>query len=123
MRSPDGTSTENVEVPAAHLAAGLQYGSIAGYEPFVEWIEGFQAYAHRRHKGEGWRVSVGSGSQDLLYKVDSTHEAFLSHNNEDSYEFDRHSMHWSIPETACLLNLLYTREFFQKKAKVVSNIL
>lgn len=56
-------------VPPDRLAAGLQYGSTAGYEPFVAWIESLQAYAHRRHKGEGWRVSVGSGAQDLLYKV------------------------------------------------------
>lgn len=69
VRSPDGSSTEEVEIPQERLAAGLQYGSTAGYEPFVAWIEGLQTYAHQRNKGEGWRVSIGGGSTDLIYKV------------------------------------------------------
>ena len=71
VRSPDWLTTEEVEVPAERLAAGLQYSSTAGYEPLVAWVDGLQAFSHRRHKGEGWRVSVGSGGQDLLYKVSS----------------------------------------------------
>ena len=51
------------------MAAALQYGSTGGYEPLVAWIESLQTLTHGRTKGEGWAISIGSGSQDLLYKV------------------------------------------------------
>ena len=69
---PDSTGNvkeDKIDINGSLLAAGLQYGSTAGYEPLVEWIEGLQKFSHGRAKGEGWRVSMGSGSQDILYKV------------------------------------------------------
>lgn len=51
------------------LAEGLQYGHTMGYRPLLDWLSGFQMYFHGRSQGEGWRISMGSGAQDLLYKV------------------------------------------------------
>ena len=51
------------------LALGLQYGDTAGLKPLLDWIGGLQEVSHGRKKNEGWRISIGSGSQDLIYKV------------------------------------------------------
>ena len=68
-----GSNQEPVErrlaIPSEHLAAGLQYGGTGGFEPFVEWLEGLQKVAHGRLKTDAWSLCVGSGAQDLLYKV------------------------------------------------------
>ena len=58
-----------LEIPSEDLAAGLQYGGTAGFEPFLEWLEGLQKVAHGRSKTDAWSVCVGSGAQDLLHKV------------------------------------------------------
>ena len=51
------------------LALGLQYGDTAGLKSLLDWIGGLQEVSHGRKKNEGWRISMGSGSQDLIYKV------------------------------------------------------
>lgn len=71
-RSPTNPSEENTtEVSGKELAEGLQYGPTAGIPSLCEWVYGLQEKVHGRHKGEGWRVSIGSGSQDVIYKVSS----------------------------------------------------
>ncbi|KAJ8518659.1 hypothetical protein ONZ45_g4295 [Pleurotus djamor] len=56
-------------VDGSALAEGLQYGATAGLKDLVDWINGLQENQHGRKQGEGWRVSIGSGSQDLIFKV------------------------------------------------------
>lgn len=51
------------------LVQGLQYGDTAGFKPLIDWIGGLQEVNHGRKGNEGWRISIGSGSQDLMYKV------------------------------------------------------
>lgn len=58
-----------VSLTGASLAAGLQYGPIAGLPRLNEWFVGLQEWVHGREPSEGWRVTVGNGSQDLIYKV------------------------------------------------------
>ncbi|KAJ7025731.1 TdiD protein [Mycena alexandri] len=53
----------------AELAAALQYGPTGGMAPLVDWLHGLQETVHGRLRGEGWTLSVGSGSQDLLSKA------------------------------------------------------
>lgn len=65
---PDGEESTLKLDPVA-LADGLQYGATAGYPPFVEWLTGLQEHEHGRKRDEGWRVTVGVGSQDLINKV------------------------------------------------------
>ncbi|KAJ6459452.1 TdiD protein [Mycena vitilis] len=51
------------------LAAALQYGPTGGMAPLVDWLHGLQRIVHGRERGEGWTLSVGNGSQDLLSKA------------------------------------------------------
>lgn len=51
------------------LHEGLQYGDTAGLPVLLEWLYGLQDVSHGRKKGEGWRISVTSGSQDAIYKA------------------------------------------------------
>lgn len=69
-RSPTDPSQQiKTEVSGAVLAEGLQYGPTAGLPSLIDWVYGLQDVEHGRKKGEGWRVSIGSGSQDLIYKA------------------------------------------------------
>lgn len=53
----------------SEVAMGLQYNDTGGIGPLKDWLYGLQEMSHGRKKGEGWSVFVGSGSQDLIYKV------------------------------------------------------
>ncbi|EJF64889.1 PLP-dependent transferase [Dichomitus squalens LYAD-421 SS1] len=69
-RSPTDPSAETTtELTGKALAEGLQYGPTAGLPNLIGWIYGLQEHEHGRKTGEGWRVSVGSGSQDVLHKA------------------------------------------------------
>ena len=51
------------------LGEGLQYGATAGLPRLLDWLRGLQECQHGRHKGEGWDIAIGTGSQDLICKV------------------------------------------------------
>jgi tryptophan aminotransferase len=69
-RSPTDPNKElSLSLDEADLQQGLQYGDTAGLKKLCDWFAGLQTLNHGRKKNEGWRISVGSGSQDLLYKV------------------------------------------------------
>ncbi|KAJ7104362.1 pyridoxal phosphate-dependent transferase [Mycena belliarum] len=59
----------NVTLEGAVLAEALQYGATAGVPRFIDWLENFQAHVHKRVRDDTWSVTVGSGSQDLMYKA------------------------------------------------------
>ncbi|KAG9114433.1 hypothetical protein FRC07_007665, partial [Ceratobasidium sp. 392] len=66
--NPNAPGQLYITVPPAQLAAALQYGPTTGLPDLISWVFTLQAAQHGRHKGEGWRVTIGTGSQDLLYK-------------------------------------------------------
>ena len=69
-RSPTDPAHEiKTAISGATLAEGLQYGPTAGLPSLIDWVYGLQERVHGRKKGEGWRVSIGSGSQDVIYKA------------------------------------------------------
>ena len=69
-RSPTNPSEETtLSLSEDELAQGLQYGDTAGLAPLLDWLFGLQEVNHGRKRNEGWKISVGSGSQDLIYKV------------------------------------------------------
>lgn len=69
-RSPTDPNQElSLNVDGADLALGLQYTDTAGIQKLREWLYGLQEKMHGRKRGEGWQLSVGSGSQDLIFKV------------------------------------------------------
>ncbi|KAJ3968503.1 TdiD protein [Lentinula raphanica] len=64
------------------LEVALQYGPTAGTPELVKWLTDLTCHLHGSQLDEGWRVTVGSGSQDLLYKaltalIDSEDAIFL----------------------------------------------
>lgn len=72
VRSPNPSVDKSetvLDIRGAELAAGLQYGLTSGMPALVEWVTQLVSEVHGRDSGEGWRVSLGSGSQDLLYKA------------------------------------------------------
>ncbi|GAA6035993.1 hypothetical protein JCM8097_005204 [Rhodosporidiobolus ruineniae] len=64
-----GDPTETLTVESAALEEGLQYGPTAGLGGLVKWLEELQEKRHSRKSDGSWRVSVGSGSQDLINKA------------------------------------------------------
>jgi tryptophan aminotransferase len=69
-KSPSNPQEElKLTLDGDDLAQGLQYGDTAGLKSLLDWIGGLQEVNHGRKRDEGWRISIGSGSQDLIYKV------------------------------------------------------
>ena len=69
-RSPaDPSREETLTIDGMDLAESLQYGPTDGLKALLEWLYGLQERVHGKKRGEGWKISVGSGSQDLIYKV------------------------------------------------------
>ena len=69
-RSPvDPTKEEILTLGPKELETALQYGPTAGIPSLLEWIWGLQEFSHGRKPDEGWKPSVGAGSQDVIYKV------------------------------------------------------
>ena len=69
-RSPTDPSAEvETEISGKALADGLQYGPTAGLPNLSNWVYGLQEKVHGRKKTADWKVSIGSGSQDVIYKV------------------------------------------------------
>ena len=71
VRSPtDKTKIEEIAIQGDDLDAALQYGVTTGFTELVEWVKDLAAQVHGRDPdAEAWRVSLGPGSQDLLYKA------------------------------------------------------
>jgi len=65
------TTPSSVEVKGKDLDIALQYSATAGLPRLVKWLEEFQSSVHKRPNSseEGWRISLGSGSQDAICKA------------------------------------------------------
>lgn len=112
-RSPTDPSQElSLNIVGADLELGLQYNEAAGVQKLRDWLYGLQERAHGRKRGEGWQISVGSGSLDLIFKV-MLGASFLY--NFIKLLFTRLCLLWLIREIQFLLNRLSTRElWFQR---------
>ncbi|KAH8928881.1 PLP-dependent transferase [Atractiella rhizophila] len=64
-------SDEVCTLEGQELYDALQYLNArnATLPELTEWWETFEAVEHNRRRGDGWRVSAGAGSLDLLTKV------------------------------------------------------
>lgn len=69
VRSP--VTGEETVLPIAGdiLDEALQYGPTNGTPAVVQWLKGLQERAHHRSQSPDWDLTLGAGSQDLLYKV------------------------------------------------------
>ncbi|TFY73548.1 hypothetical protein EWM64_g10464 [Hericium alpestre] len=69
-RSPNDPDEETTLVITGNaIREGLQYCPTDGIPSLLKWVYGLQEREHRRRQGEGWRISVGTGSQDAISKV------------------------------------------------------
>jgi tryptophan aminotransferase len=69
-RSPDDpTKEQTFVIEGEEIDIALQYNMTAGIPELLKWVWGLQEFSHGRKKGEGWRSSIGSGSQDVICKV------------------------------------------------------
>ncbi|KAJ7067414.1 PLP-dependent transferase [Mycena amicta] len=70
---PDAGQSRNedvsVSLSSSDLAAALQYGPTNGFPALVDWFYELQRVVHGRERGEGWSLSIGTGSQDLVNKA------------------------------------------------------
>ncbi|KAG1804892.1 pyridoxal phosphate-dependent transferase [Suillus plorans] len=65
----DPSQEQSISLSGKDLSAGLQYGPTGGLPRLLKWFIGLQTLSHGRKSGEGWSLSMGSGSQDLIYKA------------------------------------------------------
>ena len=64
-----GGETLTLTIDEEALTDGLQYGPTAGLNKLHEWLNQLQTKVHKRPEDNTWRLTIGSGSQDLIYKV------------------------------------------------------
>jgi tryptophan aminotransferase len=73
VRSPHskegGPSEKVITIDGPSLTEALQYGPTAGSPDAVKWYKGLQEVAHKRPPSTEWSLSMGSGSQDVIYKA------------------------------------------------------
>ncbi|KAJ3747512.1 TdiD protein [Lentinula detonsa] len=62
-------SLTDLSLDGQDLAVALQYGATSGTPELVKWLTDLTCHLHGSQLDEGWRVTIGSGSQDLLYKT------------------------------------------------------
>ncbi|KAG5637954.1 hypothetical protein H0H81_002482 [Sphagnurus paluster] len=67
-RTPSNEPLE-LTIDGAELSEALQYGITPGLPSLVHWVRGLQEYAHGRKANEDWGMTIGAGSQDLIYKA------------------------------------------------------
>lgn len=73
VRSPVPPFTEStITIDGHRIDEALQYGQTSGHPDLVEFLTRMQTEFHGRRKDHSWRLSVGAGSQDLLYKAFQT---------------------------------------------------
>jgi DNA-binding transcriptional MocR family regulator len=71
IQIPDGAGhiEKTVKIEGKALEQALQYGPTPGLPGLQKWLKGLQSISHKRPQTADWDLAVGSGSQDLLYKV------------------------------------------------------
>jgi tryptophan aminotransferase len=73
VRSPhskEGSPSEKViTIDGPALNEALQYGPTPGSPDALRWYKGLQEVAHKRPQSTEWSLSMGSGSQDVIYKA------------------------------------------------------
>ncbi|KIL62387.1 hypothetical protein M378DRAFT_187325 [Amanita muscaria Koide BX008] len=69
-KSPgDAAQEATLTIDGKDLAESLQYGPTDGIKGLLKWLYGLQERMHGRKGDDRWKISVGSGSQDLIYKA------------------------------------------------------
>ncbi|KAH8100867.1 PLP-dependent transferase [Cristinia sonorae] len=65
----DSSKEIPITLSPEELEVGLQYSPTTGIPNLVDWLYKLQEICHGRKRSEGWKLSVGNGCQDLMYKA------------------------------------------------------
>ncbi len=69
LRDPVTNEDTLVTLSETDVARSLQYSEGKGIPDLLDWFIGLQEYCHGRKRGEGWDLTFGTGSSDIIYKV------------------------------------------------------
>lgn len=71
VKSPYGADSQSTKIELAgdDLFEALQYNQSWGLPSLVQWLTKLAQRLHAMAPNDGSRVSVGAGSQDLIYKA------------------------------------------------------
>ena len=74
LSPPTGADQTELTLRDEDLTTALQYNFTSGIPELVRWVHGLMEEVHlggatAGEEGSSWRVSLGHGSQDLLYKA------------------------------------------------------
>lgn len=67
--SPEGGEDTQITLTEAELHAALQYGITRGMPALVELLTDLQKHLHGGEDDGTWRLSIGPGTQDYLFKM------------------------------------------------------
>ncbi len=117
VRDPANPQSEiPIELSQEELEVGLQYSPTVGLPALVDWAYGLQEIMHGRKVGEGWKISIGNGSQDLIYKVSRNRSLVCLPQTDLCVSFtERLSLPWSIQEILSSWKLQYMRKCIDNK--------
>ena len=68
LRDPISNEEVPIALTDAELTRSLQYCASKGIPDLLDWLIGLQEHSHGRKRGEGWDLTFGTGSSDLIYK-------------------------------------------------------
>lgn len=71
VRSPDPSAPiiETLKIEGSTLNTALQYGQSRGDAELIKIFFELQEELHGRKKDDSWRISIGAGGMDILYKA------------------------------------------------------
>ncbi|KAF8635969.1 hypothetical protein AX15_000133 [Amanita polypyramis BW_CC] len=72
IRSSEGGEDTRLDLSDEELHTALQYGGTQGMPVLVDLLTDFMKHIHGRGDNEGWRLSIGPGTQDYLFKTFTT---------------------------------------------------
>ncbi|KAJ7718459.1 pyridoxal phosphate-dependent transferase [Mycena metata] len=64
-----GADPFTLTIEGEDLNEALQYGMTPGAPRLLDWLTNFQTHVHKRVQDGSWKVNVGSGSQELIYRT------------------------------------------------------
>ncbi|KAF5335920.1 hypothetical protein D9758_018327 [Tetrapyrgos nigripes] len=102
-RSPPNDTSLNtpneisVNIDRVALVAGLRNRNTSEITDLARWLRELQSRMHGRRAGEGWRICIGSGSRELIYRfralmLGQAVQAMVNHHNKTHTHTHRDSI-------------------------------
>lgn len=70
VKSPISPFTPTtIKIQDGELTEALQYGPSKGHHKLIDLLTDLQVDIHARKKDPSWRISIGAGGSDIIYKI------------------------------------------------------